>query len=120
MRIMVVDDNSLMRKEIVSSVALKTDAVLECADGESALLSCLEFRPDWILMDIKMRNINGISAAEKIKKMNSKARIAFVTSYDNFSYRQKAKSIGIEFYFLKNDLLSIRQTLENNKYSNEA
>lgn len=47
-------------------------------------------------------------------------RIAFVTSCDNFSYRQKAKSIGIEFYFLKNDLLSIRQTLENIKHSNEA
>ncbi len=112
---MVVDDNSLMRKEIVSSVAMKTDEVLECADGESALLCCLDFKPDWILMDIKMAKMNGIQAAEKIKKIMPDVKIAFVTGYDNYSYRQAAKSLGIEHYFTKNNLLGIRKVLDADK-----
>lgn len=114
MRIMIVDDNNLMRKEIVRSVTSNEDIVMECNDGKSAFSSCFDFHPDWILMDIKMGNMNGITAAEKIKKIMPDVKIAFVTSYDNYSYRQAAKVLGIKHYFLKNDLLSIREVLENN------
>ena len=105
---MIVDDNDLMLKEISKSVALKTDTVMECKNGESAVLSCSDFNPDWILMDIKMPKMNGITAAKKIKEIIPDINIAFVTGYDNYSYREAAKSIGIEYFFLKNDLLSIR------------
>lgn len=115
MRIMVVDDNDLMRKEISKSVVLQTDTVLECKDGESAVLSCSDFNPDWILMDIKMAKMNGILAAEKIKEIMPDVKIAFVTGYDNYSYRQAAKSFGIEHYFIKNNLLDIRKVLDRNK-----
>lgn len=112
MRIMIVDDNDLMRKEICKSVALKTDRVMECKNGESAVLSCSDFKPDWILMDIRMGKMNGILAAEKIKKIMPDVKIAFVTSYDNYSYRQAAKSLGIEHYFIKTNLLDIRKVLD--------
>ena len=110
---MIVDDNDLMRKEIIRSVTIKEDEVFECSSGESAVKKCVEFFPDWILMDIRMPGMNGISAAENIKKLLPDAHIAFITSYDNISYRQKAAMMGIECYFLKSDLLSIRKTLES-------
>lgn len=113
MKIMIVDDNELMRKEIIRSVAFADDVVLECSSGESAVDNCPEFNPDWILMDIKMKNMNGILAAEKIKSRFPLIKIAFVTSYDNYAYRQRAKSIGIEFYFLKDDLLLIRKAIQD-------
>jgi len=112
MRIMIVDDNDLMLKEISKSVALKTDTVMECKNGESAVLSCSAFNPDWILMDIRMEKMNGILAAEKIKAVMPDVNIAFVTSYDNYSYRQAAKSLGIEHYFMKTNLLDIRKVLD--------
>ena len=112
MRIMIVDDNDLMLKEISKSVALKTDTVMECKNGESAVLSCSDFNPDWILMDIRMEKMNGILAAEKIKAVMPDVNIAFVTSYDNYSYRQAAKSLGIEHYFMKTNLLGIRKVLD--------
>jgi YesN/AraC family two-component response regulator len=112
MRIMIVDDNDLMLKEISKSVALKTDTVMECKNGESAVLSCSDFNPDWILMDIRMEKMNGILAAEKIKAVMPDVNIAFVTSYDNYSYRQAAKSLGIEHYFMKTNLLDIRKVLD--------
>jgi len=112
MRIMIVDDNDLMLKEISKSVALKTDTMMECKNGESAVLSCSDFNPDWILMDIRMEKMNGILAAEKIKAVMPDVNIAFITSYDNYSYRQAAKSLGIEHYFMKTNLLDIRKVLD--------
>ena len=114
---MIVEDNDLMRRQIVQLVTKENDIIFECNNGECAIINYKEFYPDWILMDIQMPGINGIFAAEKIKELNPEAHIAFVTSFDDFSYRRKAKSIGIDYYFLKSDLLSIRQTLENYKYS---
>lgn len=116
---MIVDDNDLMRKEMSKSVALETDTVLECKDGKSAVSSCLDFKPDWILMDIRMKKMNGILASEKIKEIMSDVKIAFVTSYDNYSYRQAAKSLGIEHYFLKTNLLDIRAALDKSIIKSE-
>lgn len=115
MRIMIVDDNELMRKEISKSVAFLADTILECYDGEHAIQSCLDFMPDWILMDIKMPKMNGITTAEKIKGIMPHAKIAFVTSYDNIYFRRAANSIGVEHYFLKTNLLDIRKILDGSK-----
>lgn len=112
---MIVDDNALMRKEISKSVALQTDTVLECSDGETAVSCCLEFNPDWILMDIKMSKMNGILTAEKIKGVMPDVKIAFVTSYDNLYFRRAAKSLDIEHYFIKTNLLEIRKVLDHDK-----
>ena len=115
MRIMIVDDNELMRKEISKSVALQTDAVLECEDGESAIVRCLDFNPDWILMDIKMKKMNGIIAAEKIKAVTPEVNIAIVTSYDSYLYRDAARKLGIKHFFMKTNLLDIRRVLDSNR-----
>jgi len=112
---MIVDDNELMRKEIFKSVAQQTDTVLECDDGETALSNCVDFKPDWILMDIRMKGMNGITAAKRIKEIIPDINIAFVTGYDNYSYRQEAKSLSIEHYFIKTNLLDIRKVLDRYK-----
>lgn len=114
MKIMIVDDNALMRKEICKSVAKQNDTVLECEDGETAIANCKNFKPDWILMDIKMGKMNGIAASEKIKQILPAVKIAFVTSYDDKLYRAAAQKLGIKYFFTKTYLLDIRKTLESN------
>ncbi|MCK5147569.1 response regulator [bacterium] len=60
MKIMIVDDNALMRKQIMQTVVRADDIIMECTDGESALANCLDFNPDWFLLDIRMEKINGL------------------------------------------------------------
>ena len=108
---MIVENNSLMRQEIIQSVAKTEDIVMECADAESALEQCGDFNPDWILLDIRLEKTSGLMAAEKITAMKLETNIAFVTSYDLDMYRKAAKRLGINHYFLKNDLLAIRDTI---------
>lgn len=115
---MIVDDNELMRKAIIENVTDKNDQIIECKNGEAALLSLNDFNPDWILMDIKMKKMNGFISAEKILKEKPETNIAFVTNHDIDSYREMAKTLGIQHYFLKNNLLSIRnKLLEHEKES---
>ena len=111
MKIMIVDDNELMRKEIKQSVVRTDDVIMECADGESALANCLDFDPDWFLLDIRMGKMNGLTAAEKIKVIKPDAKIAFVTSYDLDMYRKAAKELGVQYYFLKSNMLKIRDMM---------
>lgn len=120
MKIMIVEDNELMRKEIVKSVLQKDDTVMECSDAESALEKFVEFNPDWSLLDIRLGGMNGLIAAEKIKELKPKTNIAFVTSYDFDVYKKAAKALGVRYYFLKKDLLKIRDIIhsENNTLQN--
>ncbi|MCF8240494.1 MAG: response regulator transcription factor [Melioribacteraceae bacterium] len=115
MRIMIVDDNALMRKEIISAVSNNEDVIMECADGESAISNFKEFNPDWILLDIRMNKINGIDAARVIREQAPGIKLAIVTSYDNPIYRKLAKLHGVEYYFLKSNMLSIREIIEVDK-----
>ncbi|MGH4029332.1 response regulator [Actinomycetota bacterium Odt1-20B] len=66
--VLVVDDQDLIRAGIAA--ILRTDpcftSVLEAADGETAVATALEHRPDVILMDIRMPGMDGITAAERI------------------------------------------------------
>jgi len=112
MKIMIVDDNKLMREAIIQAVSRDNDEIIEFENGEGAVDNCEQFQPDWILMDIQMSKMNGIVAAEKIIEKLPRAKIAFVTSYDNKVYRTKAEKIGAKHYFIKNNLIAIRSEIE--------
>jgi len=114
---MIVENNELMRKEIINSVLGKDYIILECSDAESALGKCVDFDPDWLLLDIRLEKMNGLVAAEKIRELMPNANIPFVTSYDFDMYRKVAENLGITHYFLKNDLLKIRDTIHSDNYT---
>jgi len=101
MRIMIVDDNELMRKEIFKSVAQQTDTVLECDDGETALSNCVDFKPDWILMDIRMPGMNGYEAIRRIRKFNKEVIIIAQTAFALSGDREKAMDAGCNDYIAK-------------------
>jgi CheY-like chemotaxis protein len=64
---LIVEDNRAMRSLIKSIISGLARDVTECADGAGALSAYAECRPDWVFMDIKMKEMNGISATRQIK-----------------------------------------------------
>jgi CheY-like chemotaxis protein len=115
MRLMIVDDNKLMRKTIIQMVTQKEDEFMECSSGEEAVANYSAFDPDWILMDIQMGEMNGFMAAERILLDNPKINIAFVTNHNTEIYRETARNIGIKHYFLKLNLFKVSEMLNLNK-----
>lgn len=109
--LMIVDDNSAMRKVIRSIVAELTEQIHECADGSEALATYERIRPDCVLMDIKMKQLDGITATREIRTSFPDARIIILTTYDDPDYRTAAQAAGAHDYLTKENLLELKQLL---------
>jgi CheY-like chemotaxis protein len=111
MTFLIVEDNSEMRRLIRCAVTRKSDLVYECSDGRDALASYIQHDPDWVLMDIKMPQLDGISATRQITEAFPQARIVVVSQYDDSEMREGARRAGATDYVLKDDLLAIRRVI---------
>ncbi|MGH9873342.1 MAG: response regulator transcription factor, partial [Pyrinomonadaceae bacterium] len=111
MTILIVEDNDSMRRMIKRLVGDLTEAFAECVDGAQALATYNRYRPDWVLMDIKMNEMDGLAATREIKAAFPNARIVIVTGYDDTKLRDAARSAGACAYVHKENLLELRQIL---------
>jgi len=117
MKVLIVDDNERVRWVIKMIIEDLVDQFYECADGAMALASYTAFRPDWVLMDIKMKDIDGIFATREIKQAFIEAKIMIVTDYDDVGLRKAALSAGAREYVLKEDLVALRRILQGREIS---
>ncbi len=108
MKLMIVDDSSAMRQMIRSMVAYPDDAVCECVDGTDALSAFPSEKPDVVLMDLQMPEMNGIQATMRIKKDFPEANIIIVSNFNDKEFREEAKEAGASSYFTKDDLIQLQ------------
>jgi CheY-like chemotaxis protein len=111
MTILIVEDNEPMRQMIKRLVGDLTETFTECADGSQALEAYRQYRPDWVLMDIKMKEMDGLMATKQMKAAFPEARIIVVTGYDDARLREAANSAGACAYVNKENLFELRQIL---------
>ena len=111
MRILIVEDNDRMRGMIKSFILDLTEEIYECTDGAQALSAYRQHRPDWVLMDIKMKQVDGMAATREIVAAFPAAKIMIVTNYDDPQLRQAAFLAGACEYRTKENLLDVRQLL---------
>lgn len=88
LRVLVVDDEPLARTGIAELVRRDPEltVVAECGDGRSALEAILTLRPDLVLLDVQMPELNGFEVLEHLDPDHTPA-IIFVTAYDQFAVR---------------------------------
>jgi CheY-like chemotaxis protein len=108
---LIVEDNSEMRRLIKQAVTRKSDIVYECSDGVEALASYARHKPDWVLMDIKMPRLDGVTATRQITEAFPQAKILVVSQYNDPEMRESAHDAGAFGYVLKDDLLAIRRII---------
>lgn len=104
---MIVEDSLKMRNMIKEMFLPYFSRIYECREGKEAVKEYAEKKPDWVLMDIKMEGMDGITATEKIKKSFPDARIIIVTGYNDPEFRTAAEYSGASGYVLKENLYEI-------------
>lgn len=113
MRLLIVDDNTSVRRLIRSIVASVAEEIQECESGITALAAYLEYHPDFVLMDIEMKELDGIAATVQIKAAHPAAKIIMVTNYDDAELREAARDAGACGYVLKHSLLEVNAVLRS-------
>jgi CheY-like chemotaxis protein len=112
MKVLIVEDDPAIRELIKRIIGDLADAVYECDDGTNAPMLYETNRPDWVLMDIRMKVVDGLTATEQIVRVWPGARILIVTSYSDLSLQEAARNAGACGYVLKENLLVLRDWLK--------
>lgn len=114
MKVIVVDDDQLV--EMSLTTILQADAGIEVVgqghDGTDAVKLYEEKEVDVVLMDIQMKQMSGLEAAEKILAMDKDAKILLLTTFSDEEYIVKALGIGVKGYILKQDFEAIVPALK--------
>jgi len=107
-RVLLAEDHAIVRNGLVELLAEAEDVevVATAADGEQALASVAELRPDVVLMDISMPVKDGIEAAREIHATNSDASILMLTGSNSRSDVDGARRAGAAGYVTKDRIAS--------------
>jgi AmiR/NasT family two-component response regulator len=100
-RIIIADDESLIRMDLREMLTnLGYLVVGEVADGRSAVNQARELRPDIIIMDIKMPDMDGIEAAKTLTEERI-APVVLLSAYSQRDLVQRAREAGVVAYLVK-------------------
>lgn len=108
MTFLIADDNPSLRKVICSILHSPGDSFFECSDGLEAVSDFQKYHPDFVIMDIEMNKMDGITAAKEILRDFPGANIIILTQYDDDFLREAALKSGVKSYFLKDNLVLLR------------
>jgi response regulator NasT len=107
-RVVVAEDESLIRLDVVETLREHGfDVVAEVGDGALAVAAVIEHKPDLVVMDIKMPNMDGLTAAEQMA--DQKVAIVLLTAFSQKELVDRANQAGAMAYVVKpftpNDLM---------------
>lgn len=111
-RFLIVEENAQMRRTLRSFVADLADEVSECEDGSQALMLYAQLLPEWVLMDIQMQGMDGLTATREIIALYPNAKVMIISDYDDGDLRRAACDAGACRFINKGNLLDVRQALQ--------
>lgn len=113
MRVLVVDDDKLICASVKLILESNQDVevVGTANSGQQAIELYKKFKPDILLMDIRMDKMTGLEAGESILKVYKDAKILYLTTFADDEYIIKAFKIGAHGYILKQDFECIIPSL---------
>ncbi len=119
MKYLIIDDNPEMQKLIRQELYSEGDQFVECSNGEDALTEYTKHLPDFVLMDIKMNKINGITATKMIREKFPNASIIIITNYDTIIFRDAAKKAGAIAFVSKENIIDVKKYTLSKNISNK-
>ena len=102
-KVMIADDHVLMREGIKQLLEFDgtVKVIAEANDGVDCLEKLRYVKPDVLLLDINMPNMNGIDALQKIRELGFPIKVMMLTVHNEVEYLLKAVDIGADGYILK-------------------
>ena len=103
-RVIIVDDEPVIRRGLRETIewdALGLEVAGEAADGAEALKLIREIRPEILITDIRMPEMDGIELIREVKKLDQNVKITILSGYSDYDYLKAAIRLGVDNYLLK-------------------
>jgi DNA-binding NarL/FixJ family response regulator len=126
-RILLAEDHVVMREGLRGLIGRQVDmeVVGEANDGQEAIELARELEPDVIIMDVRMRGLDGVEATRQIKAEMPNVKIIVLSAYGNREYIMGMARAGMSGYLLKDCafeelVVAVRTVLQNKSYLSPA
>jgi DNA-binding NarL/FixJ family response regulator len=102
-RVLVADDQGLVREGLMTllGAAAELEPVAAARDGEEAVALCAELRPDVVLMDLRMPNMDGVQATQRIREQYPEIEVVVLTTHADEASILDALNAGARGYLTK-------------------
>jgi two-component system, NarL family, nitrate/nitrite response regulator NarL len=101
--LVIADDHPVYRAGLVDAIGERPDLqlVAACADGRGAVERILTLRPDAALLDMRMRDLDGLAVLEELKRARCPTRVLFLSAFEDGELVHRALSVGAAGYLSK-------------------
>jgi two-component system nitrate/nitrite response regulator NarL len=105
MKIVIADDSSLLRERIKFLLKnINSDSVLfDATNGLEALRLIEEIKPDLVILDIRMPELNGIEVLKRIRELKLHVKVCILTNYSYPLYKLKCFEAGADYFLNKTE-----------------
>jgi DNA-binding NarL/FixJ family response regulator len=105
-RVLIADDQTLFRNGLARLLDEdpRVDVVGQAVDGADAVKQALKLKPDVVLMDLKMPNMDGVEATRQIRAQLPDMKILILTTFDADNHVLQALEAGVSGYVLKDSV----------------
>lgn len=105
MRVLIADDHETLRRGVrVLVSSLNMEVCGEAANGFEAIAKCQELKPDVVIMDLVMPELDGLQATHQIRRVSPSTQIIFLSQHDLPQARNEALKAGATSYVAKSSL----------------
>lgn len=104
-RVLLADDNALVGRQLRHSLGIDEgiEVVGIVTSGQEAVEAVDTCRPDVILMDLRMPEMNGLEATRAVKSQHEGVAVVIHSVYDDFPHRVEARKAGADAYLAKDE-----------------
>jgi PAS domain S-box-containing protein len=105
-RILVADDHEVIRRGVRALLAAGKDCEIcgEAVDGQDAVEKARQLRPDLVIMDVSMPNLNGLEATRAIRRTLPSTQILILTQHDSQEMMRQALNAGARGFVVKSSV----------------
>lgn len=105
LRLLIADDHGMVRRGLRAAIEARPDWEIcgEAENGRQAVELARQLRPDLVVLDLTMPELNGLDAARKIRAALPGAHVLIQTMHDSEALAQEVLAVGARGYLLKND-----------------
>jgi DNA-binding NarL/FixJ family response regulator len=112
MKLLIADDHAGVRKFVRELVAELAAEICECANGEEAVRLCVEFLPDFVIMDLQMPGMDGFEATRRLVDECPRAWVIAISHAQHPGFEKRARQAGARWFLNKEDLSELSNCIK--------